>query len=132
MAYVAAFHMVCPRHRHHVCLAAVKRPTVDTQRVRGERGPLPLTLGFHLGLRRQAALFAQRSETLLKQLLAGVARLCEPTGGRRVGQPQHEERLQLRRQLEQGQDHVAAAEVATCCRNELPLAYISGGLGSNF
>ena len=66
--------------------------------------------------RRRSSLH-EHFETCLQQLLAGVARPCKPTGGRHVGQPQHEERLQLRRQLEQGQDHVAAAEVATCCRN---------------
>ena len=46
----------------------MKRPTVDSLKEFEERGPLPLTLGFHLGLRRQAVLFVQRSETLLKQL----------------------------------------------------------------
>ena len=79
----------------------------------GDSGPC------RVGLRRQAVLFAKRTETLLKQLLAVLARLCETAGDRRISQPQHEERLQLRRQLEQWHDHVAAAEAVTCRRDAL-------------
>ena len=70
----------------------------------------------HAGLRRQSALFSKRGKALLLQLLAGLAGLCEPAGHRHVGEQQHEERLELWRQREQGQDHRSTRVVATFSR----------------
>ena len=73
---------------------------------------LPLTLGLQLGSCRQAAFFTKLDEALLQQQLASMARLREPASSRRICQQQHEVRLQLGHQLEQGQDHGSAARTA--------------------
>ena len=93
-------------------LAIVKSPAVDSIKELEEGCVLPLMLGLQLGSCRQAAFFTKVDETLAKQLLAGVIRLSKPTGGRRVDQQRHKERLQLGHQLEQRQDHAAAARSA--------------------
>ena len=113
MEHEAASHMECQRQTCvRVCLAAVGRPIVDSLKELEDSGPLPLAHGLHAGLRRQA-LFVKDLETMPKQHLAGVARLREPAGSRRVDQQQREERLQFHRQREQGQDHDAGSGDAT-------------------
>ena len=91
-----------PQPLHVPC--SCKRPRRRLpQTTRGGLRARALAPGFFSGLLRQATIFVKRSELLLKQLLAVSARLCKPTGSRRIDQQQHKERLQFRRQREQGQ-----------------------------
>ena len=87
-------------------------PAVDRFKELEESCVLPLTLGLQLGSCRQAAFFTKLDEALLQQQLASMARLREPASSRRICQQQHEVRLQLGHQLEQGQDHGSAARTA--------------------
>ena len=95
-----------------ISLATVKSPAVDGIKEPEETFVPPLMLGLPLGSCRQAALFTKLDEALQQQQLASVARLCEPSGSRPVGQQQREERLQLSWQREKGQHHGAGAQTA--------------------
>ena len=71
---------------HHVCLAAVERPTTDSLKELEDSSVLPLTLGFHLSFLCQAACFTNLEQSLLRKLLLELtAGLSQPAGGPLVG-----------------------------------------------